>query len=445
MLKINKQLLLIAFFLLAIVQKTYAVDELFNVESILYDRMNYTKIFDQSEVLKDFLNNSYHDKEVLDEALVVHYQDGKNSAMRSALYAPLFFTGLPIALTSFFLHVTKNDNAKGLLQFTLIAYLAGMAQQLFKIGYCFASPLSDPLAPYEERYAQRKRFLAPTLQTMVEDKFSAARKTPTTLDATLMFANIALNLPLSSKQLKMPSQKELDVLLSGYDPVLDFKLTSKFFHHYKRTSFTQESLKTPKSIIYLQGPPGTGKTFVTRQFAQLMDAPLIELKVSNDLSTFVGTEKSPGSFLEAIAKAGMVRNAIILIDDADLVINRNDASLELFLPLLEPDALYFYSPFLRENIDISHFCFVLAGNTAIKSSALKSRLQVVEFKGFSKAFKQSIVDTMVEQAKETQLLRSLDEPLKQSINALVDKSINIRELRLQVSDLIDQHELKMAW
>lgn len=432
------------FFFIANLQVSYALnEENSNIEETLYAGMDYKKVFDQSKILTHFSNTNNTSTE-LDKALIADYLTKKTSAMGRALYAPIFSTGLPLLITSLCLYLAKNDTLTGLLQFTLIAYVSNMVQQLFKVGYCFLTPPSDPLAPYEKFYAERKRFLSPTLQNTLEDKFSTARKTPMSIGSTLMFANIALNLPLSSKQLRMPSQEELNNLLSGYNPTLDQKLISKLFHHYKRISSTMEPLKTPKSILYLQGPPGTGKTYVTHQLATLMDAPLVELKASDNPSMIIGTENSPGSLLEAITKPNMMRNAIIFIDEADRIINKEGASLQLFLPLLEPDATYFYSPYLRTNIDISHLCFVLAGNTEIKDSALKSRLAVIEFKGMTKEFKQSIVTEMVKQAQSTKLLKSLDGTLSQSINVLIDKEPNIRQLRLEVSDLIDQHEFKTA-
>ncbi len=470
-----------------------------NIEETIYAGMDYAKIFDQSVVLARFPHilrqegldvpketasevgkqegrlkqfghlitcgycrkkNSYQEldrgahiempsaeqayesskklSEALDEALVADFRSKKKNAMRRSLYKPLFAMGIPIAFTAAASHYITNTTGAGFSQFVLVQMLSDMAQQYLGAAYCFISPLGDPLNELEELYAKRKRFFPKELRAALEDKFGAARKSPQDIEGTLKYARIALNLPLQSEQLAMPSSSDLVELMGGYEPNLDEKLTTKMFHHCKRISHKAEALNTPKSVLYLQGEPGTGKTHVATQLATLMGANLIELKASDDPASIVGTEDSPGSFLEAIAKEGITRNAIIFIDEADRVLNKEDAPLQLFLPLLEPDAKYFYSPYLRSNIDISHFCFVLAGNHEIKDAALKSRLAVIEFKGMTKEFKESIVMKMVTKMLPTG--HSIKE-IKELVDA--DNEPGVRKLRLAISDLIDKHELEM--
>ncbi len=436
---------LCASLLINTVQVSMAVEEdKYDIERDLYAGMNYKKIFDQSNVLTKY-SNIIDQNENFNKALVKDYLTKKEQAKKRAIYAPLFFTGIPLLIASSSLYLAKNPNATMLLQFSLIAYGSKMIEQLFKVGYCFFKPPSDPLAQYEKCYAERKRFLSPTLQNRLEDVFSAARKNPTNIDTALLFANIALNLPLKSKQLSMPNKEELNTLLHGYEPILDEKLIIKLFHHHKRFSTSEGPLKTPKSVLYFQGPPGTGKTYVAHELATLMNAPIIELKACEDSTSITGSDTSPGSLLEAISKPNMTRNAIIFIDEADRIINKEGSSLQSFLPLLEPSTTYFYSPYLRTNIDISHFCFILAGNTEIKDHALKSRLAVIEFKGTSKAFKESMVYEMIKQTPSMQSLRNLDEAMNQSITTLINQEPNIRQLQLAVSDLINQHGLNMAY
>jgi len=405
----------------------------------------------------------------LDEALAKDFKKKKRSAMKQALYQPIFNAGLYV--TSFYVMprllaagapeggvgegasnscagASKSNLGQGIGNFAIGHVIANLLNNLSKAAYrLYISPLADPLEKYEILYAKRKRFLPRALQEKVEDKFSAARKSSQSIGDALNFARIALNLPMKSKELKPLARFKGEVrdLLRPYRPEIARKIKLKFHNHYARFSNRFGALDTPKSILYLEGPPGVGKTFVTNELTRLMGADLIELTAIENAESIIGSEREPGSLLGAICRPGVSRNAVILIDEIDHIVNGNNSSLQLFLPLLEPDAKYFYSPYLKANVDISHFCFILAGNSKIKDEALRSRATVIVIDHFSPDVKKEIVyqEMLDDETKQ-------NAELLERIDALIeaDKGVGIRELRGKVNDEItrwDMEQLERAF
>lgn len=399
----------------------------------------------QSEGLDEGDNFS----EELDAALVRDYKARRKYAMMRVLREILFSMGIDIGFFAggtYFLKSKNNKNettGSGFSGFVLVNVLANSVKNLSRAGYSiYFSPLADSLERYEILYAKRKRFLPRALQEAIEDKFGVARHSDQALDSVVKFLRIALNLPLTSKPLKtlLESREEVEELLEGYDPPgAAEKIKLKFFNHYRRFSRRFTPIEyTPKSVLYLQGPPGVGKTYIIEELAKLMGAPLIKLMATEDVASIIGSEDKPGSFLEDICRPEVCRNAIVLIDEIDHVVNKKNSALQLFLPLLNPMEEDFASPFLRAKTKIKFFLFVACGNSAIENEALKARLTIVELKSMKKALKKRIVYKMIPE----NLLS--DEALTGRIDALIeaDDHPGVKELQGIVTDEIRRLEMR---
>jgi len=404
--------------------------------------------FDSSIEFQDELNKSSKKEEklseeaskALDKALIEDFWDKKQAAMKKTLGDPAFSTAVQAGSTiSLFIAsslIFKNDLAKafglGGLSWTISHAIQRFSRAFYSINI---SPLSDDLEEYEQDYAKRKRFLSETLQKKIEKNFSIARKNPHVMKNTLDFSEIALRLPLKSKRLKSPVDctEEIDEIL-GYNTKKAKKIISAFYNHYKRFSRKAVPLESPKTILYLQGPPGVGKTYITRYISKIMGTKAIELRVGEDVGSIIGKQGEPGSFLDSITKDGATRNAIIFIDELEKIVNKKNSSLDFFLPLLNPDEPTFYSPYLKADIDISHFCFITAGNDPIENEALKSRMTTVILEKLNKETKKKVVDNI--------LLRELGENPDRSLVKEIewiteqDKKPGVRLLRRDVYNRI---------
>ncbi|MFC1841718.1 AAA family ATPase [Candidatus Dependentiae bacterium] len=396
--------------------------------------------------LKKYNNNKINidDKassEILDKALVENYQGKKTYAMKRALVKTLLSCGIKLSTFAIVWRIDPGMLGKGIMAPKLFQIIQKSAKKFYKAGWSiFISPLADQLEEHEKNYAKRKRFLSEALQKKIEGQFCVARKSDHAIESVEDFANIALNLPLKSKKLKplSESEKEVNELLEGYDRETAEIIKLKLFNHYNRFSNKAGPLESPKSVLFLIGPPAVGKTHTIQELADLMGAKLIKLTDLENVQSIIGSEKKPGSFLSAICDLGTPtpRNAIILIDEIDHVVNKeNSSSLKLFLPLLDPATKYFKSPYLKTKIDISHFCFVLCGNSALKNEALKSRVTKINYKDLKKVVQKKIIYKMLSKKIKENI------PLMNEIDKLIEASNckGVRKLKEVIIDKVNMH------
>lgn len=374
----------------------------------------------------------------LNNALLQDFKTKKGDAMKRTLRKPIFSMFVDGAIYGTGMQLLPSDGyGSGVSAFVCLNILAENVKLFSKAAYSvYIAPLGDPLEPHEQRYAKYKRFLSPALQETIEDKFGAARKSSQSIQEVQSFCRIALNLPLTSKKLRMPDLEELKDLLGGYVPDITKPIQRNLFNHFKRFSYKVNPPKTPKSVIYLQGPPGVGKTYIAKKLAKLMNADFIKLAVSKHGKNFLGTEQEAGSFLEKIARPNRSRNAVIFIDEFDRLINREEADLTVFLPFLEPTSTDFDSPYLKSDVDISHFFFILAGNGMIQDEAMESRAELISIERVTDTFKKKIIKKR----------RSPDELALVDLDALVAKDTNpgVRALELKVNNEIRDAQLEEA-
>ncbi|MFC1842449.1 AAA family ATPase [Candidatus Dependentiae bacterium] len=389
---------------------------------------------------KNFDCKTLKTSEELDKALVSDYKTKKFSCRKYELKKSLFFMAVETTIYGLGFKKINQKVISGVSGFLLANRLISHVKDIIIPLYdLYIAPLKKGCGKYEVIYAKNKRFFPESLQDSIERKFKAISGEQFYNNAET-FCQIVLNIPLKSKKLKpaLMSNPKVSKLLNGYDKNISEKIIIKFFNHYARFSKKIAPLDTPKTVLYLQGPPGVGKTFLTEEFANIMEAPLIKLKATDDIKDIVGTNNEPGSLLNSICKSGTTKNSIILIDEVDHVLNKKNYSLQFFLPFLEPETKNFYSPYLRSDVDISHFCFVLCGNSEIENKAIKSRTTIV------------VIDDLKKEAKKKIAYKMLDEkmkknkPLMKYMNNLIDKydQKGVRKLREYVNNGIRKFEME---
>jgi ATP-dependent Lon protease len=148
--------------------------------------------------------------------------------------------------------------------------------------------------------------------------------------------------------------------------------------------------KHKKTVVTIEGKPGLGKTETVFVMGEALGLPVIQVSVQTP-TEFFGSKTDPGDFLRSLARKGMPRNAILLFDDVDHVLNEGishkdtgnillgkvknafKAATARWLHLFDPKKKSFYSPYLDSEVDVSHFLFALTCNSEIQNKALKDR------------------------------------------------------------------------
>jgi ATP-dependent Lon protease len=396
----------------------------------------------------------------LQEALVAEFCNRKRYAMLQTLLRP--FMNLIID-SSFYRFAPRlidmGETGSGISSYVFVTVLGENLKLFSRLLYNIFS-LNDPLQPYEERYAQVRRFLSPFLRQRIEEAFTACRydKMGTTMFERLSFIRRALALPLRDKQPDLVALDRTEQALQGYPEDILKPIRCAVINHISRFSTKVQPLDTPKSILYLYGPPGVGKTLIATEIARALGLGFAPLQItSSDASEITGNDGKIGKFVEAITNTSLstdslCSNAIIFIDEIDRIINTDDGakSLSLLLPFLEPTAKEFYSPMFGD-IRISNFFIILAGNSPPKDAALASRLQIIDVTNISNDYK-------VRHIKQTLLPRlcfshipalnlnpeALTKAEIEEINALIanDNDPGMRDIQLKLSQLINKFRNK---
>ena len=384
----------------------------------------------------------------LDKSLVKDFRQKKSSAMKKTLVLPVYTFLVNFGFFGAGSKISGTDTGQGFSMIIMIDVVRRNILDFSKSAYCFFFPGGDPLDKYEELYAKRKRFFPRALQFTIEDNFAAGRASDRTIKEVLNFLKTALYIPLSGQAIKFPTEEEFTELLDGHEPPIRDDIEEKIFNHFNPFSSGKNK---PKTILYFVGPTGTRKTYIVEKLADMMGVKLVRLIASSDPEKITGNATNPGSFLKSISQIGVGNNAIIFIDEVDRVLNKEDAPLQLFLPLLEPEAKYFYSPYLEANVDISKFCFLLAGNSPLDckneqdKAALNSRIKEIKFDKVLLWRKKEIIRHLVSEMLPERIEQntSYDELMSQ-IDECIEHNDDpgVRNLRLEVSEMINGFLLK---
>jgi ATP-dependent Lon protease len=265
-----------------------------------------------------------------------------------------------------------------------------------------------------------------------------------------LILDVVLHLPDKTKPLTyVPA--EIDKAFFGYTP----DVAGALQRYCIRQTAASKAATVRKVVAYFWGPPGTGKTRAAGCIADALKLPFETLSLSKITpEDLVGTEDKPGLLLDVMTRAGRngkdsLNNMVLLLDDADRVLNRGSHASSFILNLLEPETKSFYSPFLQSHVDISHLCIILAGNSEIQDEALRSRLQVVRFEGYNADYKKAVVwksmlPELIKIHETSELPLTFADVEKDSIDKLIqaDKDPGFRSIKQKVMEYLEDLVLR---
>jgi DNA replication protein DnaC len=441
-------LLVILFF--SITGKTFCHDD-------PYKGMDYHKVFNQSATINKFRDNKIT-PELFNEALVGDLEAKKGQIVYNKAKKELFVLLINLSVFGAFL-MTNYKFSPGtfwdgrvtqLLLSQVVSIGAGFLKEFFSSIWDIFHPQSDPLYKWEKLYAEKKRYIPQRLQKEVEKSLSLARKY-NSVETCEKFLKCALYLPFQGKQ---PNEKAISILknsLTGYTPDIFPQIEDAIKEHIRRFSKSKKPNSSPKPILYFQGPPGVGKTFIAEQISKALKLPAIKISLATEnLEDIIGAFNKPGRLLESLTKKNgeNVRNAVLILDEADRVFNNPNKQhfLNSLLPLMEPSTKYIESPYLEDNVDISHYLIIAIGNNPIMDSALASRFNIVYFDDMTPEYKANIAINKIlpelaysESPKHCIDLKKLNSSQWAEIRSIIAEQTdgNLRELQRKLATYLN--------
>lgn len=298
----------------------------------------------------------------------------------------------------------------------------------------------DPLEADEINYVRKKPFFSKPMRKLIEENFVAARHS-SELDRHLSFAKVAINMPIEIKPASHVDQKAFKEKFSSQNNEETFKGINQWTHGYLRRL---SNPNFPRYAAYFYGTSRTGKTKAAEWIADFLSLPFEKINLGGKtVQDLFGTGKNsanpgPGLLIKALVNAKRsgknAKNIIILLDEADRLINRNQDGgsndwLTQFLTLLDPNTKSFYSEYLETDIDISLVGFILTGNNELIDTAFKKRLHEVPFDGYTKAYKENIIwsdwipNLLDKQNSACQL--NMDDFHKENITQMLDEDEDV--------------------